>query len=306
MVKFLTKKSGFVAVIGKPNAGKSTLINSVLGFNVSIVTPKPQTTRNRIFGIYTRDNVQAVFVDTPGILEPRYRLQAFMKKEVESSFAEADIISLVIDANTYNPEEIKSVYDKYKNEFVEQKLFFVINKIDLVKKEIVLMIIEDISKRFKCDEIIPLSAKTGFNVDDFLNTTVKYLPKHEFYFENDIVASQPEKFFAAEIIRAHILKLYRDEIPFSSYIEIDDFKERSRGKDYIRAGIILEKESQKPIIIGSKGKKIKLLGERARRDIEEFLGHEVFLELFVKIRKNWKNDEEFLRKNFKKTAIPVT
>ena len=302
----MNKKSGFIAVIGKPNAGKSTLINSVIGFNVSIVTPKPQTTRNKIFGIYTKDNVQAVFVDTPGILEPKYRLQAFMRKEVESSFVEADIICLVIDSNTYSPEKIEEVYNKYRKEFSKCRLFFILNKIDLLKKDIVLMIIDDISKKFKFDEIIPLSAKTGFSVDDFLNTTIKYLPEHEFYFESDIVASQPEKFFVAEIIRAHVLKLYREEIPFSSYIEIDEFKERSKGKDYIRVGIILEKDSQKPIVIGSKGAMIKLLGQRARKDIEEFLGHEVFLELFVKIRKNWKNDEQFLKRNFNKTAIPVT
>jgi GTP-binding protein Era len=172
-----------------------------------------------------------------------------------------------------------------------------------LKKDIVLMIIDDISKKFKFDEIIPLSSKTGFNVDDFIKTTVRYLPEHEFYFEGDIVASQPEKFFVAEIIRAQVLKLYREEIPFSAYIEIDEFKERERGKDYIRAGIILEKDSQKPIVIGKRGAMIKLLGVRARKDIEEFLGHEVFLELFVKISKNWKNDEKFLRRNFIKSTV---
>jgi GTP-binding protein Era len=299
----MNKKSGFVAVIGKPNAGKSTLINSVLGYSVSIVTPKPQTTRNKIFGIYTKDNVQIVMVDTPGILKPRYRLQAFMKKEIENSFVEADIIVLVIDANAYNPDKLKEIYEKYQKEFIKRKVFCVLSKIDLMKKDIVLMIIDDISKKFRFDEIIPLSAKTGFNVDDFLKTIVKYLPEHEFYFEGDIVASQPEKFFVAEIIRAQILKLYREEIPFSAYIEIDEFKEREKGKDYIRAGIILEKDSQKPIVIGKKGAMIKLLGERARKDIEEFLGHEVFLELFVKIRKNWKNDEEFLKRNFNKSTV---
>lgn len=299
----MKKKSGFVAVIGKPNAGKSTLINSVLGFNVSIVTPKPQTTRNKILGIYTKDNVQIVLADTPGILKPRYRLQSFMKKETESSFVEADIIALVIDSNTYNPDKVKEIYSKYQREFSKRIVFCILNKIDLIKKGIQLMIIDDISKKFKFDEIIPLSSKTGFNVDDFIKTIVGYLPEHEFYFDRDIAASQPEKFFVAEIIRSQVLKLYREEIPFSAYIEIDEFKEREKGKDYIRAGIILEKDSQKPIVIGRKGTMIKLLGERARKDIEEFLGHEVFLELFVKISKNWKNDEKFLKRNFINSTV---
>lgn len=299
----MVKKSGFVAIVGKPNAGKSTLLNAVLGHNLSIVTPKPQTTRNKIFGIYTKDNVQIVFVDTPGILKPRYKLQAFMKKEVESSFVDADIIILVIDASNYDSESMDEVYAKYGKEFSEHKVFCVLSKIDLVKKETVLLIINDVSKKFKYDEIIPVSAQTDFNLDELIKTIEKYLPPHDFYFEGDIIASQPEKFFVAEIIRAQVLRMYKDEVPFSAYVEVDDFKEREKGKDYIRASIILEKESQKPIIIGKKGSMIKLLGERSRKDIEEFLGHPVFLELFVKIRKNWKNDEEFLKRNFYKANI---
>lgn len=299
----MIKKSGFAAIVGKPNAGKSTLLNAVLGQNLSIVTPKPQTTRNKIFGIYTKDNVQIVFVDTPGILKPRYKLQAFMKKEVESSFVEADIIILVVDASNYEPESLDEVCAKYSKEFSEHKIFCVLSKIDLVEKETVLLIINDVSKKADFDEIIPLSAKTGFNLDELMVTIEKYVPEHDFYFDNDIIASQPEKFFVSEIIRAQVLRMYKEEVPFSAYVEVEEFKEREKGKDFIRANIVLEKESQKPILIGKRGAMIKQLGERSRRDIEDFLGHPVFLELFVKIRKNWKNDEEFLKKNFYKANI---
>lgn len=299
----MLKKSGFAAIVGKPNAGKSTLLNAVLGQNISIVTPKPQTTRNKIFGIYTKDNIQIVFVDTPGILKPRYKLQAFMKREVESSFVEADIIILVVDASNYESESLDEVCTKYMKEFSEHKIFCVLSKIDLMKKETVLLIINDVSKKNIFDEIIPVSAKTGFNLDELMKTIETYLPEHDFFFDDDIVASQPEKFFVSEIIRAQVLRMYKDEVPFSAYVEVEEFKEREKGKDFIRASIVLEKESQKPILIGKRGSMIKLLGERSRKEIEEFTGHPVFLELFVKIRKNWKNDEEFLKRNFYKANI---
>jgi len=302
----MNKKSGFVAIAGKPNAGKSTILNSILGQKISIVTPKPQTTRNRIFGIYTKENVQIVFVDTPGILKPRYKLQAFMKKEIDSSFVEADLIILVIDASDYNPETVKEISEKYNKEFSEHKVFCVLNKIDILKKDAVLLIISVLAEKYKFDEIIPVSAKSGFNIDELVQTIIKYIPEHEFYFEDDIVASQPEKFFVSEIIRAQALRMYQEEIPFSIYVEIEEFKEREKGKDFIRAAIILEKESQKPIVIGKRGAMIKMLGERSRKNIEDFLGNEVFLELFVKIKKNWKNDEEFLKRNFYKTSISAT
>lgn len=302
----MNKKSGFVTIAGKPNSGKSTILNSILGQEISVVTSKPQTTRNRIFGIYTKGNVQIVFVDTPGILEPRYMLQKYMKKEVESSFVDADIIVLVIDASKYKSEPVKEIYEKYNKEFGNHKIFCVINKIDLLTKDAVLIIIDDLAKKFSFNEIIPVSAKTCFNLDELVQTIVKYLPEHDFFFKDDVIASQSGKFFVAEIIRAQALKMYKEEIPFSIYVEIEEFKEREKGKSFIRASIILEKESQKPIIIGRNGSKIKLLGERSRRKIEEFLGYEVFLELFVKIRKNWKNDEEFLKKNFYSSGAPAT
>lgn len=296
----MQKFSGFVPIIGAPNAGKSTLLNAILGQKISIVTAKPQTTRNRITGIYTNENVQIVFVDTPGVLDPKYKLQQFMSREIESSVIESDIIILVIDINKYDRESFSTLYNTYNRLYGDHKIFCVINKIDLVRKEQVLPVIKDISENFRIDEIIPVSAVKGFNIEELLKTIIKYLPEGDFYFESDVLTSQPEKFFVAEIIRQNILRQFKDEIPFSVHIDIEEFKERETGKDFIRASIIVERETQKAIIIGDSGNKIKKLGELSRKAIEEFLDRPVYLELFAKVRKDWKNDEDFLKKNFNK------
>lgn len=296
----MQKFSGFVPIIGAPNAGKSTLLNAILGQKISIVTAKPQTTRNRITGIYTNENVQIVFVDTPGVLDPKYKLQQFMSREIESSVIESDIIILVIDINKYNRESFSTLYNTYNRLYGDHKIFCVINKIDLVRKEQVLPVIKDISENFRIDEIIPVSAVKGFNIEELLKTIIKYLPEGDFYFESDVLTSQPEKFFVAEIIRQNILRQFKDEIPFSVHIDIEEFKERETGKDFIRASVIVERETQKAIIIGDSGNKIKKLGELSRKAIEEFLDRPVYLELFAKVRKDWKNDEDFLKKNFNK------
>ncbi len=294
----MAKKSGFVSIIGKPNAGKSTLLNTIFGQSLSIVTAKPQTTRNKVFGIFTKDDIQIVFVDTPGILKPKYKLQVFMKKELESTFIETDLIVLVYDSSKYDPESLKELYDTYKDEFKTKKSFILLNKIDLLTKEEVLNIISDVAVKYDFNEIIPVSARKNFNIDDFLKTVEKYLPENEFFFDKDIVATQPEKFFVSEIIREFALKFYQEEIPFSVFIDIEEFKERENGKDYIRANVIVEKDSQKGIIIGKGGEMLKKLGEYSRKEIEDFLGRPVFLELFVKVEKNWKNDEKFLKRKF--------
>ncbi|HMQ79725.1 MAG TPA: GTPase Era [Ignavibacteria bacterium] len=302
----MQKLSGFVPIIGAPNAGKSTLLNAVLGQKLSIVTAKPQTTRNKITGIYTKDNVQIVFVDTPGILDPKYKLQQFMSREIESSIIESDIIILVVDIKKYDRESFGKLYGKYSKEYKGHKLFCVLNKIDLIRKEDILSVIKDLSDNFKIDEIIPVSAVKGFNVDELLKTIIKYLPENEFYFESEVLTAQPEKFFVSEIIRQNVLRQYKDEIPFSVYIDIEEFKERENGKDFIRAAVMVERETQRAIIIGEGGLKIKKLGEYSRRSIEDFLGRPVYLELFVKVRKDWKNDDDFLKRNFNKFGSSVT
>ncbi len=295
----MNKKAGFAAIIGKPNAGKSTLMNAILGQSLSIVTPKAQTTRNKIFGIYSKDDTQVILVDTPGILDPKYKLQVWMKKEIESVFSEADIVVLVVDADKYEPSDIEEVFNIYGERFEGRKLFCALNKIDLLQSDVVLHLIKDISEKYRFDEIFPLSAYKNFNVPELLDSIKKYLPEHEFYYDAEQIASQSERFFVSELIRQEALKLYSEEIPFSIFVDIEEFKERTSGKDYVRASIIIEKESQKKIIIGSKGNMIKKLGARSRKEIEQFLNKEIFLELFVKVKKNWKNDEEFLKRKYR-------
>ncbi len=229
-----------------------------------------------------------------------------MSREIESSVIESDIILLIIDITKYDRDSFEKMYKKYNREFSEHKLFCVLNKIDLIRKEEVLRVIMDISENFKIDEIIPVSASKGFNIEELLKTIIKVLPENEFFFDSDVLTSQPEKFFVSEIIRQNILRQFQDEIPFSVYIDIEEFIERENGKDFIRASVIVERDSQKAIIIGESGSKIKKLGEQARKGIEEFLGRPVFLELFVKMRKDWKNDEDFLKKNFNKFGTSVT
>jgi len=295
----MEKRAGYVAIIGKPNVGKSTLMNAVLGQQLSIVTPKPQTTRHRILGIYTDLNTQIVFVDTPGMLEPKYKLQQFMKRELESSIVDADIILLLLDASNYNGPELDDLCEDYKKDFSRHKVFCVLNKIDLIDKQQLLRIIDDISHRaWIPDEIVPVSAISGYNIADLVKAIVKYLPKNEFYFGAETIATQSERFFVSEIIRKNALKLYGEEIPYSVYVEIEEFKENRYGKDLIRAVIIVERDSQRMIVIGSQGKMIKKLGELSRKEIEDFLGREVYLALRVKVRRNWKNDEKFLKKKF--------
>jgi len=301
----MQKKSGFVSIIGVPNAGKSTLMNALVGENLSIVTSKPQTTRNRVFGILTEWDTQVIFVDTPGVLEPRYKLQQYMAGEVNDSFDEADAVLVIYDISKDNRDQLETIFGKFGKQFAGKKIILVLNKIDCITKEELLVKISEISSKYKYDEIVPVSAKKNFNVDELKKVILGFIPEGEFYYDEDVITSQPEKFFVSEIIRQQAFKMFREEIPFSIFVMINEFKEREKGKDYINASVIVERDSQKRILIGHDGSMIKALGEKSRARIEEFLNREVYIELYVKVNENWKNDESFVNKNIKASSKPI-
>jgi GTP-binding protein Era len=289
-------KAGYVTIFGEPNVGKSTLMNAVLNTKLSITTPKPQTTRRKILGIYSDDEAQIIFLDTPGLIEPKYLLQEKMVEAIHNALDECDLILAVVDVT-------EKVLKNFENKLIpvllpftgKKAIFLVINKIDLITKEEVLQIIDKMKDKFKFDEIIPLSALHQFNVQDLTNTIKKYLPVHPPYFPTDILSQEPIRFFIAEIIREKIFETYRDEIPYSTEVVVVEYKERPKGKDYINAEIYVERESQKKILIGKDGTALKKIGEKARKDIENFIGKGVYLELYVKVRENWRDNPRWIK-----------
>lgn len=290
-------KTGYVAILGLPNVGKSTLLNALLGQKLSIITSKPQTTRKRILGILSEENYQIIFLDTPGILSPSYLLLEKMMDDVKLSLDDADVIILIIDVRE-DPlaEKLAS------QEFVKEKVFnskkpklIILNKIDLIKQEKVTNLIKHFEEQKIFKEVIPISAFQNFNIQRVKEEIIRFLPEGPKLFPDDQVTDENERFFVSEIIREKILDLYRDEVPYSCEVLIIDFKEREEGKNFISAEIVVERDSQKAIIIGKSGSAIKKLGEVSRKSIEEFLQREVFLELRVKVRKKWRSDENLLK-----------
>lgn len=295
----MVTKSGYVSIIGKPNAGKSTLMNKFLDFKLSAVSKKVQTTRNRIQGVLTGKDYQIIFVDTPGVLEPKYEMQKYMKKEIRSSFLETDLVLYLIDGMNITIKDLKKIEEDFIREFSSFKRIIALNKCDYLKQEQITDKIVTLQQELKFEEIIPISAVTGLNLDLLKLKLIEHLPEGDFYYDRETLTDKPEKFFVSEIIREKILELYEEEIPYSVHVEVREFKEREEGqKDFINADIILERETQKIILLGKKGEMIKKLGERARKDIEVFLGKEVFLKLFVKVRKDWRKDNRFLKNIF--------
>ena len=290
-------KAGYVAIIGKPNAGKSTLMNSLIGANLSIITHKPQTTRKRVLGIYTEGNTQIVFLDTPGVLTPKYEMQETMMRYVRNSIEEADCLILIYDITKFNqldpiPEELLVFFKD-----IRKKTILILNKIDLLKdvKE-TLPIIATFDKMQLFADIIPVSALKENDLEKRLIPVIsEYIPKSHFYYDKELISTQPERFFVSEIIREAILLSYHEEIPYSTEVHIFDFKERDFGKWYINAEIIVEKQTQKKIIIGSNGEKLKTVLERARKNIEEHLEQEIYLDVFVKVRNKWRDKPSMLR-----------
>jgi len=290
-------KSGYVAILGLPNAGKSTLMNALLGQKLSITTSKPQTTRKRILGILSSENYQIIFLDTPGIIKPGYLLQEKMMEAVRDSLKDADIIILIIDV--YDDPEGKQTLE---NIFVKEKVFenkkpllLLLNKVDLSEQENVKRLITNYESLEKFKKVIPIAALLNFNIEDVLNTIVEHLPEGPKFYPDDIVADENERFFVSEIVREKIFEQFKEEIPYSTEVVIEDFKEREANKNYILANIIVEKESQKGILIGKQGAAIKRLGLDARKAVEEFLQKEVYLELRVKVKNKWRSDEKQLK-----------
>lgn len=292
-------KSGFVTIVGKPNVGKSTLTNKLIGEDLSIITSKPQTTRKRILGILDEKEYQIIFLDTPGILEPKYLLQEKLIEYIDSSVKDADVLVFMITAKDIQKEIELFEEESYKKIITaaKKKKILVINKIDLSDEKTITNAISEFEKTGLFEKVIPISALENYNLDSLLNTILDYLPFHPKFYPEDQLTDEPEKFFVAEKIREKILDIYHDEIPYSVEVYIEQFKERTKGKDYISAVIAVERESQKPIILGKKGSSIKKLGNAARASIEEFLMREVYLELRVKIVENWRKDKRAL-KNF--------
>jgi len=293
----MNTKSGYVAILGLPNAGKSTLMNALLGQKLSITTSKPQTTRKQILGILSSENYQAIFLDTPGIIKPGYLLQEKMMEAVSRSVKNADIIVLIIDVSS-DPEGKQTLNNIFITEKVSntgKPFLLLLNKIDLTQQEKVRNLISKLEPLNKFNKIIPVSALLNFNIEEVLGSIVELLPEGPKYYPDDIVADENERFFVSEIVREKVFELYKEEIPYGTEVIIVDFKEREDKKDYILAEVIVERESQKGILIGKKGAALKKLGLDARKSIEEFLQKEVYLELRVKVKNKWRSDEKQLR-----------
>lgn len=283
-------KSGFISIMGRPNVGKSTLLNAILGEKIAIVTKKPQTTRNRILGVKNLPDAQLIFLDTPGIHKPRHKLGETMVRTALNTYKEVDLLLLMV-----GPEEIQDG-DRYVLETLQglrKPVFLLINKVDMVEKQRILPLIYQYQKNFNFSEIIPISALKLDNLDRLIEAIVKYMPDGPKYYPEDIVTDQLERFMVAEIIREKIMDITREEVPYSVAVQIEEFREKK--PILIRGLIYVERDSQKGILIGKGGMMLKEIGTFARKDIEGLLGTKIFLELWVKVKKDWRQDERVLK-----------
>ncbi|WP_372634005.1 GTPase Era [Fodinibius sp.] len=284
-------KSGYVAIIGKPNAGKSTLMNRLLGSKVSITTHKPQTTRHQILGIHSEDDLQIIFLDTPGVINPRYELQKAMMKTVDRARTDADIILLIVDVTDYEvPGRIFEMLSSLKG----KKIFLVINKIDKTSEQQTEVVAKNIQEKFDFDDTLLVSALNGEGLQELMDTIKANIREGPPFYPKDMLSEQPVRFFVAEMIREQLFLRYHQEIPYSSTIEIVQYDERD-DLDYISADIIVNRDSQKGILIGKGGKAIKQLGRSAREVIEDFVEKKVYLDLHVKVRDKWREDPNRVR-----------
>ncbi|HAU32958.1 MULTISPECIES: GTPase Era [Lysinibacillus] len=288
-------KSGFISIIGRPNVGKSTFLNRVIGQKIAIMSDKPQTTRNKVQGVLTSTDSQMIFIDTPGIHKPKHKLGDFMLKVAKNTLREVDVILFMVNA-----EQKLGKGDEFILEMLagnSTPVFLVINKIDQIHPDELLGIIESYKERYEFAEIIPISALQGNNVESLLDTLSKYLPDGPQYYPADQVTDHPERFIISELIREKVLHLTREEIPHSIAVVIDKIRrdEENNDKIHVSATIMVERDSQKGIVIGKRGALLKEVGTRARKDIEMLLGSKVYLELWVKVQKDWRNKSTHLR-----------
>ena len=282
-------RCGLVAVVGAPNAGKSTLVNALAGTKVTIVSPKPQTTRHRILGILSAPAYQIVLLDTPGIIEPRYRLQEAMMRNVRHAISDADVLLFMADATRDTPDSLGLSF------VGERPSFLLLNKIDLIRQEDALPLAQVYLNAFPFKEVFPISALTGFNLQPMLTTLLTYLPEGPPFYPKDQLSEHPERFFIAEIIREKIFLKYSQEVPYSTQVNVVTYEEREGKKDMLHAEIVVERDSQKAILIGKGGSALKRIGIAARKDIEAFTGRPLYMQLHVKVRERWRSNDTFLR-----------
>lgn len=287
-----THKSGFVAIIGRPNVGKSTLLNRIVKQKIAIMSDKAQTTRNKIQGVYTTPDAQIVFIDTPGIHKPKHRLGDYMVETAYSALREVDAVLFMVSADQPRGRGDDFIIEHLRK--TKAPVFLVINKIDKITPDELLPIIEDYQEQFDFKEVVPISATEGNNVETLLDELVALMPEGPQYYPEDQVTDHPEYFIVSELIREKVLFLTRDEVPHSVAVMIDSMKRDEYDKVHVQATIIVERDSQKGIIIGKGGKMLKEIGTKARRDIEHLLGDKVFLELWVKVQKNWRDKQTYL------------
>ncbi|MCO4327959.1 GTPase Era [Staphylococcus hyicus] len=286
-------KSGFVTIIGRPNVGKSTFVNRVIGHKIAIMSDKAQTTRNKIQGVMTTNDAQIIFLDTPGIHKPKHKLGDYMMKVAKNTLSEIDAVMFMVNVNEDIGRGDEYIMEMLKN--VKTPVFLVLNKIDLVHPDALMPKIEAYQKYMEFTEIIPISALEGLNIDHFIQVLKSYLPEGPQYYPDGQISDHPEQFVVSELIREKILETTTEEIPHSIGVNVERMVQEAEDRVHIEATIYVERDSQKGIVIGKGGKKLKVIGQRARKDIEHLLGSKVYLDLWVKVQKDWRNKSNFIK-----------
>jgi len=292
----LSFKSGFVILIGRPNVGKSTLANQLVGQKLAIVSNKPQTTRNKIRLILNRPDAQIIFLDTPGIHKPKHKLGEHLVELAIRTLKEADVICFLVEVLEMPGKGDEYILKQIQNKNIKTPVFLVVNKIDMISKNKLIEAMENYSKLYNFDEIIPVSALTGENIGKLVKLIIDYLPEGHKYYPEDQVTDLPESFIIADLIREKVLYLTKDEVPHSVFVTVDEIKKKPNNLIIVMATIYVERDSQKAILIGKNGSMLKKIGQLARKEIEVLFGTRMYLDLWVKVKKDWRNREEYFKK----------